>query len=212
MTPEAFSESNVLNSLSLYVASKLLASGYLLYWHKRDAVQIADSSTGWYTEWSKNGATYLANSTVAAAFSAARGLVTLTGEIPAVPRFIIRLIDDTSIGPADVVSVPTLSIEVGPAIAVSDYELGSGKKWRSRHLIVDGYVRTVEEQGRFKDFFSLWFDNNQALTIRNHDAGTLAQVGEVTVVDSVPRYQTLVMGAEATTYQVLLNARLVYVA
>lgn len=218
MSAALFSETNIVNSISQYLATQLLAAGYLLYWHHIDAVQINGTSTGWYLNWSVNGATYLAQPTVQTVFTAARGLLTLTGEIPAVPRFVIRLIDDTSIGPADVVAVPTLSVEVGPALPVSNYELGARTKWRSRHLIVDGYLRgpqdapNFNEQALFKDFLALWFDNEQPLAVQNHDDGSLAAVGTVTVMDSVVRHATLPQAPDPTTYQVLLNARLVYVA
>src|SRR5690242_15772631 len=120
-----WSESNIINSLSLYLAGQLLAAGFLVYWHERDALQINTSPTGWYLQYSQNYQTYLANSTFQAAHAAAVGIVTMVDSIPANPRFVKRLTSDASVGPADAITVPAVSIEVGPAIPVQNYELGT---------------------------------------------------------------------------------------
>ena len=44
MTQVLFSESNIINTLSLYLATQLLAAGYLIYWYEADAVQINTSA------------------------------------------------------------------------------------------------------------------------------------------------------------------------
>jgi len=209
---ERFSESNVLNSVALYLASKLFAAGYLVYWHKRDAVQINTSSTGWYLTYSANRATYLADPTFAAAYAAAKGLVTFVDTIPAVPRFITRLTDDTSVGPADAVPVPAMAIALGAPVPLAQVEIGTKTKWRTRHLMIDSYTRTTDEQGLFKDALANWLDENTILAIADHDAGTLAVVGSVEVLDSTVASARVVDRAEAVTYEVLLNARLEYAA
>lgn len=209
MTPAKFSESNIVNSLSLAMATQLLAAGYLVYWQYRDVVQ---TNAGWYPQWSVNRTAYLADVTFAAAVAGAQGLMTVVTEIPAAPRFVVRLISDTSVGATGEISVPTCSVEVGSAIPTANYELGTPKKFRSRHLICDAYVRTVEEQRKLADLLAIWFDNDLTIDIVDHDAGTLAPVGYVTVASSTVRTDTLTQGLEVTTYQAMLNARLVYVA
>lgn len=209
MTPQLYSESNVLNSLSSFLAGQLLADGYLLYYQRRDVLQ---TGAGWYPEWSVHRATYLADASFAAALAAARGVLTLTAEIPAEPRFITRLISDASVGAPDEVTVPTLSIEVGPPIVTGNYELGTRTKYRSRFLLCDGFVRTVEEQRRLADALARWFDPETTLDVLDHDAGTLVPVGPLTVDDTVVRTQVWPQRAEVATYEVLLTARLIYVA
>jgi len=207
--PEKYSETNVLNSLSLYVATKLLAANYLLYWQYRDALQ---APSGWYPQWQANKLSYLVDVTLAAEVANAQGLLTIVGAIPAVPRYVTRLIDDTSVGPPDEVSVPTFSIEVGAAIPGPPYELGTKVRWRSRHLIIDSYARTEQESRRFKDFLALWFDADLLLQVVDHDAGDLADVGSLAVMDTSVHSATVLDGVEATTYEVLLHAGLIYVA
>jgi hypothetical protein len=205
-----FSESNIANSVALYVADQLLAANYLLYWQDRDLLQV--SPTAWYPEFSVHKATLLADPTVAAAIAAADGLLTVVQTLPALPRFVVRLIDDASVGDADVVPVPALAIELGPPVPLARYELGTPAKWRARHLVCDAYVRSAAEASRFKDLFARWFDPDTLLGIQDHDAGDLAEVGTVMVQDATVASMTVPEAAEATTYEVLLNARLVYVA
>jgi hypothetical protein len=212
MTPEKYSETNILNSLTLYLATKFLAAGFLIYWHARDAVQINTTSSGWYLQYSQNSSTYLADPTFAAAYAAAKGLVTFVDGIPAVPRFIVRLTSDQSIGPADAVPVPAVSVEIGASVPLANYELGSTTKWRSRHLVVDSYVRTPAEQKLFKDLLAQWFEPDLNLTVNDHDAGTLAVVGTVEVLDTAIADARVPNQAEATTYEVLLNSRIEYIA
>lgn len=209
MTPDKFSETNVVNTVSRYVASKLLAENYLVYWHARDAVETPD---GWYFEWSTNYATYMLDATFLARETAAKGLVVLTDSLPAEPRFVERPI--TQVGPINQneVPIPALSIEVGPSKFVAEYEIGSGLKWRYRHLIVDGYVRTRAEQAKFKDFLALWFEHNQLFDIADNDAGSTAIVGTVYVQEPDVDYAIYTDTPKATTFQVICNARLDYIA
>lgn len=207
--PEKYSETNVLNSVSMYVTTKLLAAGYLIYWQHRDALQ---AGSGWYPQWNANKAAYLVDVTLAGEVTNAQGLLTIVGAIPAVPRYVTRLIDDTSVGPPDEIAVPTVSIEVGPPIPGPPYELGTKVRWRSRHLVLDGYMRTEQESRRFKDLLALWFDADQVLQVVDHDAGDLADVGSLVVMDASVHSATVLNGVEATTYEVLLHAGLIYVA
>jgi len=207
--PEKYSETNVLNSLSLYLSAKLLASDYLLYWQHRDALQ---ANAGWYPQWEANKGSYLVDVGLSAEVANAQGLLTIVGSIPAVPRYVIRLIDDTSVGPPDVVSVPAVSVEVGPSLTAAAYEMGTKVRWRSRDLILDAYLRTEQEARCFKDYMALWFDAEQTIDVVDHDAGTLAAVGCAVVVDPTVHSTAVLDGAEATTFEVLLHARLVYVA
>lgn len=205
---EQFSEKNVQNSIALYLASKLLAAGYLVYWSLIDAVQ---TNAGWYFQYSLNSATYLANPTYSAAITSAKGMVTLVNTLPAVPRFIVRPMNDGSVPADDEVAVPTIAVEIGSADVVRNYEMGTILKWRSRTLIVDGFFRNEQEQSAFQDAFNTWFDHDSTLDIVDHVAGDLSAVGPVTVRGPSVDSQTT-RAAEATTFETLLHTQLEYVA
>jgi hypothetical protein len=206
---EQFSETNIVNTVSLYLAAKLLERGYGLYWHARDAVQTPD---GWYFDWGQQYAAYLGDPVFGPWLAGAKGLVMLTDDLPAEPRFVQRPIEQVGPVPQHQVMVPVLSVEVGPAVAMRNFELGSKLKWRGRHLVVEGYVRTKAELGVFKDALGNWFDNETCFDIADHDAGTLATVGQIEFCDTLVDYDINVNGTEAATYQVICNSRLEYVA
>jgi hypothetical protein len=210
MTQEKFSYGNLLNSMSLEVSTKLLAAGYLIYWRQPDSVQ---TGAGWYNQYSTTFATHLADGTFASAVTGAKGLITLTDQIPALPRYIVRPISDGTVPGEHEVMVPTLSIEVAPPQVASRYELGSDLKYRNRHLVIDGYLRTKAEQTAMEDMLSVLFDQDQHFDILDHDAGDLAVIGQVrvnhpTVVSGTIQPQ----GVESVTYQVVMNTFLEYVA
>jgi len=207
-----YSEPNVVNSVALHLADRLLAADYLLYWHRADALQIGPTGADWRFNFSTNRGAILADPEVATAVAGAVGLVTIVQALPADPRFVVRLIDDESVGPADVVTVPAVSVEVAAPVPVMEYEIGTALKWRSRHLVVDASLRTPLEQGRFKDLLAAVFDKNVIVSITDHDAGDGSTVGDIMVADPNVASTTIVQGPDALTYQVLLNARLLYVA
>lgn len=207
--PELFSESNIVNTVAGYLAEQFITQNYLVYWHKRDAVQTDD---GWYYEWSINKTTYLADGTFAADVTAAVGMVSFVDGLPADPRFVTRLISDASIGPADEVPVPVVSIELSAEMHQENYELGTGVKWRTRHLILDGYGRTPYEQGKFKDWFALWFEKESVLDLENHDTGAGAIVDQITFIQVRTDAARFLDKGNALTYQTLTNALIVYVA
>lgn len=209
MTPEQYSESNIVNSLSIALANKLLLASYLVYWHKRDAVQTPD---GMYFQWSTNYASYMADVTFAARVTAGKGMIALRDSLPAEPVFIQRHIQTAGPIKQNEVPVPALSVEVGPPVAIKDWELGSKMKLWGRHLIIDGYVRDQSEQRRFKDYLAIWMMDDQFFTISDHDSGSLAEVGPLDTNDTVIDFAVEVAGQEQTTYQVLCNSRLEYVA
>lgn len=205
---EQYSTSNISNSLSLYLAEWLLAAGYVIYWHRRDALQT--SATDWYFDYSTTHPTLLADSAFRALLGVVTGIVTLTDSVPAEPRYLIRPIDDGSVPPMDAVMVPLVSVEVGPAIPLKSAEMGSKMKLRGRHLMVDAYVRNKDEQALFQDALANWFDDELLLSVHDHDAGTLADVGSLLVQKSAVATELVFDSAEARTYEVLLNAQLEY--
>jgi hypothetical protein len=203
------SEANVANSLSLYLAGQLLAAGYLLYWHTIDSVQ---TNVGWYNEYSTKQATYLADSTFAAQVAAAKGLITLRGRTPANPTFITRLTNDGTVPIEDSeVPVPLWSVAISTPVIEQNLELGSGLRWRLRGLSIRGFARDEREQSIFVDLLSEWLDQDKIVTVNDHDAGTLAQVGTIQVLNPASNTSTS-LDAEATTFAFQFNARLEYVA
>lgn len=206
---DKYTTSNVSNSLATYFAERLLVAGYLVYWHHRDMVQTTD---GTYYQYSTSYVTYLADPTFLSRYSAAKGIVTITDHVPAVPRHIIRPTTDGSVGPAESVTVPVLSIEIGDAVPLASYEAGSSLKWRTRHLVIDGYARSKDESARLADLLAVWFDEEVQRDVNDHDAGTQAVVGPIRVADMRVDRADFLDEAEERRFEVLLNARLEYVA
>jgi len=201
-------EHNIGNSIALYLAGKLLTEGYVLYWHQIDAVQTPDQ---WYPQYSINQSTYLVDATFAARIAAAKGLLTILPKKSAIPRWVQRPTNDGRVQPQESVPIPALSVTIGPMATIENYELGSTLKWRGRRLQIDGYARSTTEQSRLVDLLGAWLDQELMLDVLDHETGDLAPVGTVEVC-----HVSLDTGfdfdeAEATTYEVLFNARLEYV-
>lgn len=208
-TPELYSETNVVHSLSTVIANDLLLAGYLVYWHAIQSVQTLD---GVYANWNDNYSVYISNPTFAGRWNSAKGLAMLTDHLPTEPRFVERPI--SVVGPISTheVLIPALSVEVGPAIEIANYELGSTLKWWNRHLVIEGYARNRTELAFFKDKLPIWFRGETTFDVVNHDAGSLAAVGPVQSMDTVVDYEIVRAGPEQTTYHVICNARLEYIA
>lgn len=208
--PLQFGGVNLLNSIARYLGDRYRSVGYLNYWH--DPVDAVETSDGWYHQWSTQQQNYLVDPVFSAQWTGAIGLMTLVTGRPAVPRIAERLIDDHSAGPAETVTVPVTSVELVGTLPTDDYELGSKRKWRARHLAVSAYARDEWEQRMLEDWWGLWFEDNQAITILDHAAGTLATIGSADVRNPAVVPYTDPLGEEAATYLVTLNARVVYVA
>jgi hypothetical protein len=205
----SLSERNVQNSVASFLASKLITAGYLVYWHQIDSVETPD---GVYPNYSTLQSTYLAIPGFMARVNLSKGLVTLTGNLSALPRFVTRPTSDGKVEGHDTVPTPALSVTVGPMVSDGDFELGSKLRWRSRHLMVQGFLRNDAEQQTFADVLAEWFDDHTIVEIRDHVAGSLALLDTFDLVAPRVAKDTDVDGAEAVTYEVLVNARLEYVA
>jgi hypothetical protein len=205
-----YSEANVLNSVGLWLADRLRAAGYVLYWHRPDAVQLPDG-TWWYNYYAQ-AATYLANPAFATPFTASRGLVSLYEGWPANPTYLVRPTTDGSVPQQDAIVVPALALSLAEAVPHRNAQLGDRTtKVRTRHLVIEGAVRE-EEHRWFKDQLALWFDPETVLDIKDHDAGDLADVGLVRVAQAGVASAKRALRPDAATYQVVLNALLEYVA
>lgn len=213
-TPLQYSELNIKTSLAVFLATQLIGQGYLVYWHRTDVLQTGTSSTDWWYQYSANRPTYQGNGTYAAKVAAAKGLVTMVDGIPAEPRFVTRLITDSSVGPADEVPVPAVSVELSGELPQDPYELGSTVMWRKRHLLLDIYVRDAFEQGKFKDWLAVWLQTDAAIAVAEYDTGsaTPSIIGSVDVQQLRIDSARFVQGAQALTYQVMVNAFVSYVA
>lgn len=204
-----YNEHNVSNSVAVLLGDRLLNLGYLLYWHHIDAVQTPDQ---WYPAYSVNQDTYLADATYAARVAAAKGLLTVLGEKSAIPRFITRPTISGQVQPQEFVPIPAVAVVVGDVVTDSQYELGTRNKWRARTLELEVFCRDTTEQATFSDAFTEWFDDDVTFDILDHTTGSLAIVGDVTVEDGKAESSTDADEANATTYEVVFNARLVFVA
>lgn len=209
MAQSDYSERNIANSAAAYLATQLVAANYLLYWYEQDAVETPD---GWYPEYSTKSATYLANATFAARVAAAKGIVTLKGELTANPVFVTRHSSRGTLDGTEYIPIPAFAIEVSPPVVLRNAELGTKVKFRARSLLIFGFARDVSEQGRFSDLLAEWFDDGEPLAVANHDDGTGALIGHLSVDEPSVDTSTVIDGPEAQTYVVELNARLEYVA
>lgn len=208
-TPEEYSTRNVSNSLSIVLADKLLAFGYIIYWPSVSAVQTLD---GWYYQWNTAYASYAADSTFMAAWNNAKGLLSLVDHLPTEPRFVERPITVVGTIPQSEVLIPALSLEIGSAVEIYNAEIGSDLKWWNRHLLVEGYVRDRNEAAEFADKLGIWFKGDTTYDISDQDAGSFAAIGDVQVLDTVVEYEIHTEGSIQETYHVICNARLEYVA
>jgi hypothetical protein len=100
---------------------------------------------------------------------------------------------------------------VSPVLLTSRFELGSKLKWRLRHLLVDSFQRTPEEQAQFKDWLALWLEQDTLVSVLDHESA-MAVVGQVELDQVRVDSDRFAQGAEATTYQVLAQAVAEYVA
>lgn len=187
-----------------------MSDGYLVYWKERDAVE---TNAGWYFQYSTNFTTYLVDGTFAAAVTAAKAMVSITLAFPASPQILQRHITEARSLSQNEIVVPALSLDLGPALAVGNIELGTNIQTRHRHLMIEGYLRDDFEMGVIADFLAIWFDNNTNFSVYDHDAGTAVEIGQAqtvaTVVDSLRNDGD---GQEQTSYQVICNTMLEYIA
>lgn len=209
MSLTQYSDTNISNSIAVLLASKLITSGYLVYWHDTDQVQTPD---GMYYQYSVNQAAYLADPDFLEEVTNAKGLLTVTGDEAANPRFITRLSKDGTVEGQDSIHVPALSIGVGPMVPMGAYELGSTLKWRVRRLEIEVAARDEREQEAIAAMLGEWFDDDVSIEIVDHAAGDLSPVGKVLVTRPSTQTEIIPIGAEAVTYQILFNARMEYVA
>lgn len=205
-----YSTPNIINSISLELAARFLTAGYVLYWHRLDALQT--STIDWYYNYSTTYETRLADAAFLGLLTAAKGILTITDSVPALPRYTVRPINSGAVPAEDEVMVPSLAVLLGPAIDLSSAEMGSDLKNWARRLELDTYLRTTDEQGLFQDLFPLWFKGDATFAIKNHVAGTLADVGTVVVGRSQTATLTVIDNSLAQTFEVAMQAKLDYVA
>ena len=209
MSLASYTKSNVSNTLATYLANKLLDAGYLIYWHKIDAVQ---TSTKWWFQYATNQATYLADPDFADEVEAAKGLLTLLGDKTAFPRYITRPTNSGVVKTQEAVPIPAIAIQVGDVVNDSNYEIGSSLKWRARPLVVEVFARDETEQGALSDYLAQWLDPDTHLDILNHDEGESTAIGSVDIdeltLDSIIDRDE----SEVTTFEVVCHARLEFVA
>lgn len=205
----SYSETNVAITVAQYLANQLMSGGYFIYWHGVDALQ---TPSGWYYQYMANSPSLIADPVFQAYLATATGIMTLTDHVPAEPRFTTRHISDGTVPSSDAVMIPAMAVEVGPAKATGQYELGSHLKWRERRLVLELYARTKFERASLTDSLSVWFDPDVDMTVLDHESGTLAEVGGVRVGSVLVAEDENLDGPEATTYAAMLSAFLEYVA
>lgn len=202
-----FSLTNLGNSLSQYLATSVVTAGYLVYWKPTNVLQVGTSA---YPQFYEQQEAILSNPTVAAAFAAARGIVSFLNQDFSFPEFPVRPTSDGSVAAPEDAPVPLLSVLVthGPNGALCG--LGSRERWRTADLSVLGYARSFEEQLYLANVVRTAFDEGVFLDIRDHDAGTRALVGDVEIVEAGVQTDTYPLKPDAMVYEVTLSARLRY--
>lgn len=207
-----FSEKNVENSVATYLAAQLLAAGWLVYWQERDALETEAGYYAAYSQYVASASAYPSGAAVSTALAEARGVLTLRGKVPANPRFVTRPSSSGAVTATDEVCIPAFAIALDPTVPLTDYELGSTLKFRGRHLLLFGFASTTDERADLADYLSAWFDSHTPITVLDHKAGTLAEVGDVSVEDPTVLSDIELKGPLALTYAVELNARLEFIA
>jgi hypothetical protein len=210
VTPAQASKRNIANSISGYLATKLLTAGYVIHWYEQDAVETA---SGWWPDYEDQQAAYAVDATFSSDLAGSKGMVTLHGKLPANPVFVTRPTSSGAVQGQESIPLPCLAVEVGDASPVRPYELGSQVHDWARHLIVFGFTRDGLEQDLFGDWLGQWFLHRTYVTVQDHDAGSLTAVGDVMVgAQPIVESDQVLDGAEAATFVVELHARLEYVA
>lgn len=204
-----FSTSNILNSLSLYLAGRALSAGLLLYWQASDALQI--STNGWYFQFSTNRSTILADPTVDAALDSCKGVLTVMEAFPAEPRFVQRLISESVPGDQHQVALPAVAIDVDAVAQFEPYELGTKVKYRWRPVMIEFAVRNAHEQRWVADRMESWFEPDTVIPIANHDDGSLVVVGDVNVIRPRVEIGTYLDMSEVLTFQIVAGMWVIYV-
>lgn len=204
-----YSLTNLGNSVSVYLASTLVGSGYLIYWKPTDTLQVGTSA---YPNYFEQQETILATPAVAAAFTAARGIVSFLNQDFSFPEFPVRPTSDGTVAAPEEAPVPLLSVQIEHGPNGTYREIGSRLRWRNADLLVLGYARTFEEQLYLANVLRTAFDEGLFLTIRDHDAGTRAVINDVEIVEAEVRTDTFPLKPDAMVYEVSLSARLRYEA
>jgi hypothetical protein len=206
---DLYSERNILNSIGLFFAERLLEFDYLIYWHKLDALQTPE---GLYTQYHTNSATYLADGTFQSRIASSKGIVTITEGETGFPRFATRPTAAGEVSTADRVQVPCFAVEVGPDVPGLPYEHGSKLRWRVRALSIDGRARTREELTLFSDKLTQWFDEDAQLPVEDHDNLSGEVSDTVRVTRRLVTKDVVEDLGEQDRFQLELNARLEFVA
>jgi len=210
MALAAFSLSNLTNSLAEHLASQLLDVGYLLYWPTLDALQTVD---GTYPEYQAEQAIILqTNETVAARYSAARGIMTIGNDDFSFPQYPTRPTSDGAVVSPEDMPVPSIVLHVEHG--ANGRLLGLGSRERERYAVLSlyGLARDQGEQLYLADVLRGVFDESQFLPVLNHDKATRAEVGLMEIQGATVGTFIYPLGPESTAFEFTLNARLRYEA
>lgn len=204
-----YSLTNLGNSASVLLAKALGDAGYLLYWKPTDALQVGSNV---YPHFFENQEATLSIPAVAAAFSAARGIVSILNQDFSFPEFPVRPTTDGTVAAPEDAPVPLMSVVVQHGANGEYLELGSKTRWRTATLNVLGYARSFEEQLYLANVLRTAFDEGLFLTLEDHDAGTRAPIDSVEIVEAEVQTDTYPLKSDAMVYEVSLSARLGYYA
>lgn len=204
-----YSLSNFGNTISTYLAEALLEDGYLIYWKTLDGVQTAD---GLYPGWFENQAAILADPDFAAEYAASRGILTILDMDSAQPAVSSRPTSDGSVSDPEDVPIPSLTVALKPFPNRGLVELGTKRQRRTMLLELVGFARNLEEQNHLADLLRVLFDDWTHVMLRDHDAGTQANVSLLDVVDTQLFMQIAPTASDQQVYAIALSSELRYEA
>lgn len=207
-----FSERNLLNSVAGHLAAQLLGDGYLVYYHATDVLHTPDA---WYPNYTTEFTTYAGDTTFAARLAGSKGICTLHDGESAFPRLETRPTNEGEVGSEAEVQVPVMGLSIEPDVALSPYEFGTNRFWRTRALHLDGRARDKGELQALADGLARWFDEQVVFDVADADGLSGEAPDEEHLVTVLRRSVSRMIVPDAgdqDRFQLELTARLEYVA
>lgn len=205
-----YSLTNLTNSFADRLSTEMLTAGYLLYWPSIDSLQTLD---GVYPQYMANQASILtSNATVAARYTASKGVLTIRNDDFSFIQFPTRPTSDGAVVSPENVPIPSVVVHIQHDPNGGLLGLGSTARNRFASLDVYGLARNRGEQIYLSEVLRVAFDESQFLSIVDHDAGTRAPVGKVELQRTDVNQAIYPLGPDSMAFEFTLNARLRYEA
>jgi hypothetical protein len=210
MALETYTTSNVTNSVTAYLSKVLLDAGYLIHWHRLDALQ---TPTAVYPQYQAGGAAVLRDvPAVRDLLPITKGIIALRDDDFSFPTYPVRPNSDGAVVAPEDVPIPTIALKILPSMNGRFLGMGSKERERRSSLLLYGLARDAGEQSHLADVLRVAFDEYELIPIKDHDGGTLGVVGVGEVLGTNVDTFTYPSGPASKAFEFTLNARLVYEA